>query len=653
MRWRSRALARSGLDEGLLSRPLRHAMLVAAVVIVLAHFAVNGDRPITSDEALYLSEAVSISQGRIEYASGDPIVHRPPLYPATLAPILAVSGNAIEAARVVPVIYALAAVAAAYLLAKRLFGDDVAAAAALTVGAADALLRLSDRFFVDTPSAAWLLLTVALLVRARGWAPYAGAGLTLGLAFLTKETAIFWLPLPVLAALCARERTDGRQWRAMVPFYAAFAAMAGLWFGWVALHDGALYKVDHPASAWLLLLVASAALLAFLARRRWYERAVGRRAAAIALLAGWSVASLLVLESRPEPHAIDYAARVPAWAWGVFGTNVEPFALIVPAWAYAAWRCVRGDERMVLPCLVGALGLPVYGYIANRGWEVRQVAPLIVVSYVVLSAATVDFARYVARRLPPGYARTIAATAVMAIACIAGFVSAMNVRDDHGSLEAAADWNTPAERGIAKWLADVPDGATVLASRAYASQLYVDTGGRITIAQLPTVGTTIHRQGVRAVGTLFRYEDAGFAADAPRTWIWLGEHASGDYAIGLAEEDLLQAIVARRADYLLITDDGSSFSSDVYAGLFEDDPAFHRIQSLKRDGVRSHLFRIDRARLGRRGWPLVLALHDASYVAARASGEADTGYWTMLAPNGVLLDGERLTAAQMAALYGD
>src|SRR5262245_4334146 len=103
------------------------ALVAVCVLLARAVWGVSGD-PVTSDESLYLSEAVSIADGRLEYASGDPITHRPPLYPAMLAPVMAVSGNSVDATRAVPIALAIGALAALYWLGRITIGHRAACA---------------------------------------------------------------------------------------------------------------------------------------------------------------------------------------------------------------------------------------------------------------------------------------------------------------------------------------------------------------------------------------------------------------------------------------------------------------------------------------------------------------------------------------------
>ena len=340
---RPRSLTHRRIGLSKLTRP--HAapvvvLIVAALALFAARAATYWHAAVTSDESLYLSEAVAIAHGHLAYSSGAPIVHRPPLFPATLAPLMALTRNNIEAARIVPVLYALAALVALFALGRVLFGSMAAAVGVVVAAAAAYPARMSTSFFVDTPSTAFLLASAAALVHGSGagraharWCALAGG--LLGVAFLMKETAIFWAPLPLLLAAFDSDVRTRLGVRGIAAWCVAFALAAGPWFAWVAWQTGAVYKLSDRTAA---EVGAAVCVVVALALPLW--RSAGRTRFpfapfGMALLVVWCALSLWVLESRPEPQAVDYAHTVPDWLVHVFGTSVEPSPLIALAWVYA------------------------------------------------------------------------------------------------------------------------------------------------------------------------------------------------------------------------------------------------------------------------------------------------------------------------------
>jgi 4-amino-4-deoxy-L-arabinose transferase-like glycosyltransferase len=628
-----------------LTNMLATLLLVAATLALVANaWSQARGAAITSDESLYLSEAVSIADGRLEYASGDPITHRPPLFAATLAPIMAASDNSIAVARVVPIAYAVGAIASLYWLGRVLFGHRAACMGAALAAVASAPSHLAPGFFPDVAAAMWLFASIAALVTSTRtganvarWSALAGG--LLALSFLTKETAVLWLSLPAAFALLRRV-PDSSTARALGAFYGVFAVLVLPWFAWVAAQTGEIFKVELTSP--VLTLSAVTIGLGALIAVRYHGAMDGTRtrvAVAVALVAGWAALSLVVLESIPEPHARDYLRSVPDWTAHVFATGVEPWALVAVAWVYAAWRALRGDERVFTPLLAAAAGAPLYLFVANRGWELRQIIWLVYLSYLLAGWFAIAAATAISNAWQWREREAFALATVIALGFLAGFASDLRGTDRYA--DAVTDWHSADEQVVAGWVRALPDDTTVLSSRLYHSQLYVDSGGRIAIRQLPTLGVTLSEDGaIEPFGTMFRYEDAQTDLQAPRHWLALHRHDLGSYMVGLAEEDLVAMIQRSGAGFVLLSGDDGGFSSTRSRSYFDTNPAFTLIQAHEGD-VRSYLYRIDGAALALRGGPLALSGEDLAYLVSDAGERAQTAaFWQALAPAGVSVDAE-------------
>lgn len=640
----ARPAARTEAIARLLPRAL---MTVAVAVMLLRAIAGIDGRITTSDESLYLSEAVSITDGRFEYASGEPIVHRPPLYPAVLAPVMAATGNDVDASRIVPIVSALGALAALFWLASLLFGRDTAALAVTIAAVAETHARLATGFFTDVPAAMWLLACAAALLTAHRrddmrW--FAAAGTMLALAFWTKETAVAWLPLPLVLALVD---PPARPKRGIVAFGATFAAIVTPWFAWVWWHSGETFKADGGL---LLAAVGGVGALAIVAARARWPRGRVALAFAIALVAAWGALMLAALESRPEPHNIAYWRSVPEWAAQILAPSVQPWLLIAPAWAWLAVRVARGDRALAMPLLLAGFGAPIIVYVANAGWEPRQVLWFVYLSYAVLAWAIIEAASALAARWRWSDTVRWSFAGGIAVACAVFAAWGGGWRAGDAATGPAADWRSADERIIAGWVRELPPGASILASRLYSAQLYVDTSGTRAIRQLPTLGVTIDDDGaVRPFGTMFRYEDAGTDFGTQRTWIGLRPHALGAYNVALAEEDLLASIRDSGARYVLLIGDDGGFSSLSYRPYFDAHAAFTLLRADDAGDIRAYLYAIDAARLDAVSPPLMLTTADLAPLLAHPRA-GDASFWRALAPHGVLLEGQLLDAADMASL---
>jgi hypothetical protein len=137
--------------------------------------------------------------------------------------------------------------------------------------------------------------------------------------------------------------------------------------------------------------------------------------------------------------------------------------------------------------------------------------------------------------------------------------------------------------------------------------------------------------------------------------MYLRRYPTRDYAIALAEEDLLAAIEEHGATYVLLTGEDAGFSSLSYAAYFADDPAYTLVRSTESGGVGSMLFRVNGGAVAPKRPPLALRAADAAWLAGEAGVAADdAAWWHDLAPNGLVVDGMPVdSGAAASARDGD
>jgi 4-amino-4-deoxy-L-arabinose transferase-like glycosyltransferase len=151
------------------------------------------------DEQQYSQIAHSIVAGHgFAWGPGDPTSIRPPLYPAVLAAVWAVSPDNLQAVRVLQILVGLATAVLVWILGTRLYGPTVGAWAAVVSWLYPSFIFYNFLILTETLFTfllvAFVLLTVNTVQTPRAWSAI-GCGLTLGLAALTRS--ILW-PLPLI-----------------------------------------------------------------------------------------------------------------------------------------------------------------------------------------------------------------------------------------------------------------------------------------------------------------------------------------------------------------------------------------------------------------------------------------------------------------------
>jgi hypothetical protein len=152
------------------------------------------------DDVVYSRIALDRLEGRVQFGN----IHETRL--GFLLPIVA--SYAVFGPGEVPlVLYTLACsvglAGVAFLLARRLFGDRAGAIAGVLAALHPTLVYYGTECHTDTPVAFWQVLAVLAALRD-GRRPLALAGLLLGWAYLHKESALFVLPV-ILVARRGRE----------------------------------------------------------------------------------------------------------------------------------------------------------------------------------------------------------------------------------------------------------------------------------------------------------------------------------------------------------------------------------------------------------------------------------------------------------------
>ena len=568
---------------------------------------------LSSDESLYVSEGLNLAEGRgYTYTSGEPVVHRGPVFAALLAADFTVAGFSLDHAYWLPKLFALANVALMVALAWRFFGREAGLLAGALALASSFLLVMGTTLFLDGVQTFFLLSTllclhVALKHSSLPWA--AGAGVALGLAVLTKESAMLWLPLPFVATLLLGRAVERPQ--VLLAAYAGgFLAVAGWWWPYVYAVTGQVYLLGAPGQAALSLSLAAGAILLAAAGALLLVRKTptglnpgSRWLAAGLVLAVWGGLFLFGLERHATwPFPQDYLRTLPEYASTVLITWLRPFPLIAVAWGYVAYRAAGGSlgDRLLVFGLL--LFLPFALFAANRDLHLRDMLPLVYLSYLALARAAIDFARWLAdvvgESLPAPAGGAVAA--VLMIGAFGWFaISEAQRFDDYQSSFSAnsvdqVHWDNPLVRDVSAWFEqNVEPGAHVMSSRLYYSQLFALTGGSYPWWQLPTVRVEFAGSPLEPVraSTLFRWEDHQMPDGPAAPWLYLRQYPEKLYYIGLSERDLLAAVEEHDIRYVVITGDDAGFSSLSLVPYFEDHPAFLKVRSFVVDGSnQAHIF---------------------------------------------------------------
>jgi 4-amino-4-deoxy-L-arabinose transferase-like glycosyltransferase len=525
------------------------------------------------------------------------------------------------------------------LLAWRLAGFVAAAVAATATVASAYLNGFGSTLYLDPAQCMFLLAALVCMCEAMRthklrW--FALAGVSSGLAFLVKESAIQWLPLAALAWLAMPTmRTRGVAAGTAV-YTGSFGLLVSAWSGWVWLQTGDLFLLGEPTTLKLgALAVALTVWATFAATVAGWSRVPERMRehlprwaplAAGVLVLGWSAFLLYGLTAYSTwPFPNHYWRTVPNYMVTV-APQVQPFYLVTLAWVWAAVHAARGDERYRVLLVAAVLFAPFAVFMANRGLQLRDALPLVYLSYVLLGVVAAHAYHAFRGTFRDGGSLTLVIVTSMVLA---GAFVAHQVREfgatnaDRSSVGTRADsWNNPFALALAEWMSrNLPEGSSVMTSRLYFSSLHVNTDGRFTIRQLPTVRVDLDARReplVEARSNLFRWGETRVRpTEVDDTWLYLKQYDGKGYWVGLAQQELLEYTATHDVQYLVITGEDIVFSTAVYIDYFLDHPAFTLLHHTAEPPLHhAFVFAVDLDRLKR--VPHVTVMGPASLRAAAA-----------------------------------
>jgi len=603
--------------------PMLAALVATVTICVLGAAALVSSRPapLTSDESLYFAEAVSIAHGDgAVYSTGETVIHRPFLLPAFLAAEIKLGADDAVDAYWLPRLAAVGTAIVLAALAWRLFGATAGLATAALTFPNQYLLTLGNSLYLDITESLFLLGGLLLLtgvLRRPSVGLYAGAGAALAAAFWVKESALLWTPLPlVLLAFCNR-RIERADFAGLGAYALTLGVPLALWWLWVDHHSGMTFLLGDTDDALPWVIAASPLVAATCCFARsayeppsWAQDLRLRRVLGGVLLAAWCFAWLYGLETHSWPHAYRYVTDVPRYFWEA-GANVQPFFLILPAWAYVAGRASRGDEAHKLLGIAALLFLPFFIFTANRGLALRDNLPLVYLTLAAIGVSLADGATWIAARLTRSASPAPLLVAVAVVAVGVPQILAYQSENYSFDIEAvdAENWHNELARRTAVWVgANVAPGTPVMTSRLYYSAIFSENDGRYPVHQLPTLRVQFRDGELRPMSTQFRWEDERLASYGQGPWLYLRRYPGKGYDIGLAQGDIIADLRERRIGYLIVTGEDAAFSSLTYLDYFLGMPGLTLVH-VEDAGLAggAYVFRVDAARLAPRDFPLTVS----------------------------------------------
>jgi 4-amino-4-deoxy-L-arabinose transferase-like glycosyltransferase len=547
------------------------AVLAAGVGALLVPAAVG------PDASMYAAVATSLlHHGTLALPDGSLVVDRPPLFSLLAAALGSGGVDVVLAAVLVSKLGFVALVGSTAALARRVGGNIAALLAVIVIACSPLYIRWTSATLLDGLQGALLVLAISA-ISGCDLTPRRGVafGLLLGLSFLTKESAVFVLVVPMAVAVLGHEG-QRRRIRAVVAAWVTFAVVTLPWFGWVGAQTGRVFLLGLPILGGIALGLIVLVLLGLVAVApvprlgATLARRPGTRAAIVAfILVAWVAAGWWAIDRTTDvPVRTDLIRAVYRY---VRLTLLPDMPLLIPAAVAAAGAVALAVRRRDLqPAALGLLaGIPVALLVATRSWEARSLAGFIGLAVVLAGVAISSLASVIADGIRarggvglPG--RLPAAAVVAACLLIAGGPTVNAARATPGRVTATT-WDRPLVRDLAGWLAArTSPGETVIASWQYAAMLFVRGNGQFDVAQVPlsrTVTSALATDPLVRVATMDSWQDRSTTRAPVGAVVYASDFPQEGTVVVLEEARLQEILVTTRARWMVIASAGPTYRS--------------------------------------------------------------------------------------------
>lgn len=207
-------------------RVIALALAFAIAVALLAPLGPLASNRFHRDEAIYSSWGLDIASGRDLLLSGSP-VDKPPLFFYIQALSFLLFGPTEVAARTPSLVASVASVGLIYALGRSLYGRGAGLLAAFLLAASPFAVLFAPTAFTDPLMVTWVLAGCLAAVRGH----WVWAGIFLGLAAITKQQGVFFVPLALgLSSNVKWQKSNGKS--QILSFVLAFLVVLGLAFAW-------------------------------------------------------------------------------------------------------------------------------------------------------------------------------------------------------------------------------------------------------------------------------------------------------------------------------------------------------------------------------------------------------------------------------------
>lgn len=473
-------------------------LIPISLALLLAPLA--GTR-VSPDGSGYLAQALNFYIGKgYTYADWSPVTFRGPVFSYLLSLTFHLFGVSVFNAMILVRTFFVLNIGIIYLWGQKIGGRFVGALSALLVLTSFSLHRWSARVHLDIVMPFFILAALYTLYSAfekKKWWLFALSGILLGMAILTKEIAVLFLPMPILLWLAVHEFRSKKNWPFLFVCYVLALLIIVPW-GYRLSQDPQMSATFLRTTEWVL------------------SSGVSSSSPVSSELATETVSTVSLAErliSLVDP-VVKLVSTIESRVTGFYTNFLSEQFLLAPlfalAWAVTLVRCFSRHNRKenIFLWLSLLCFMPILLFLGAVSYRAGQAYYFYLLSYIAIA-----YQLYSASKLTP-WPRLVSSMALLVLISLQVFVGEMKFAqlftqaDFYGYNSRSqsytfgyfqdkwtvSDWHAQAAVMAGEWLREntKPDDA-ILSDWQWLESYYFYAGGRQPIYEIENFSNQLQR----------------------------------------------------------------------------------------------------------------------------------------------------------------
>jgi len=549
--------------EALFKEIKKIPLVAIPILLALLFFPLNGVHT-SSDSALYINNALNMLDGH-GYVDETlkPILYRGPIFSGLITISFYLFGVSVKHAFWVVRTFYIFNTVIIFLIGEKFYGKKIGMLAALLYLTSYQINNLSSDLGLDIVFPFFVLLYIFFLylaIEKNSNLYFILSGFAAGIAFLTKELAILFFPLPFLCFIIFKAYRINFEWKGIIYFTVALLAILSPWLIYVYHSSGNFTSLSGLSSS----------------------RVVHSFDQSDQIIEHINFLSLIAKYTLPF---LNYYTKYVA-------NNFILSPLFAVSWLFLLVRAIISRKKQDLILILSFILFgPVFYFQGAKGWRSGQSAFFYILSFVVIAEFFIAAGNYLINRGIDKFFDREKCQKLKKI-CMVSLLTIVISFQLIGEKKTVMLWLGITDMGMSYYLKDdfrvegwhgkeldlvgqwiqknIPINSKLMIDWYWRSSLYYYTKGNYRLFRIPyrlypkniESGRQVSFKSIKRTKPLF-------------IWPHKNDSSSDNYLRVLSEDDLLSEIRNKKTDYVILT-----YRRKFLTKYFEKNPGFEKLLDL-------------------------------------------------------------------------